>query len=81
VEVSHKYPYKSAAEAATDCSAYLLVTCCHLCWLQGNAKNIPAGNITAAGYMATLHFLQEYATMPKWLPDLYNARNEAVQQQ
>jgi hypothetical protein len=44
--------------------------------LQDNAKNIPAGNITAAGHMASLHFLQEYGTLPKWLPQLYKNRQQ-----
>jgi hypothetical protein len=44
--------------------------------LQDNAKNIPASNITAAGHMASLHFLQEYGTLPKWLPQLYKNRQQ-----
>jgi hypothetical protein len=47
--------------------------------VQGKAKNIPAGNITAAGHMASLHFLQEYGTLPKWLPQLYKNRQQAAE--
>lgn len=42
-------------------------------YLDG-ATNIPSGNITAAGYMAVLHFLQEYGTLHRWLPALYSNR-------
>jgi hypothetical protein len=55
--------------------ACLLWRCCHV---QGKAKNIPVGNITAAGHMASLHFLQEYGTLPKWLPQLYKNRHQAT---
>ncbi|WIA40027.1 hypothetical protein OEZ86_013451 [Tetradesmus obliquus] len=41
-----------------------------------NSKNIPAGNITAAGHMATLHFIQEYGSLPKWLPQVYKNRQQ-----
>jgi hypothetical protein len=37
------------------------------------AWNMPQNNATAAGYMAILHYLQEYGTLPMWLPALYTA--------
>eukprot|EP00775_Hariotina_reticulata_P002394 gene2394-2698_t len=40
------------------------------------AWNMPQNNITAAGYMAMLHYLQEYGTLPKWLPPLYKAAQQ-----
>jgi hypothetical protein len=41
---------------------------------QGSANNVPANNMTSIGYMAALHFLEEYGTLPRWLPKLYNNR-------
>lgn len=43
-----------------------------------NASNIPAGNITAAGWMAILHYVQEYGSLHNWLPAVYNSRNRTV---
>lgn len=37
------------------------------------ATNLPKGNITAAGYMASLHFMQEYGSLPAWLPKAFSA--------
>lgn len=39
------------------------------------AKNVPKGNITAVGYMAALHYLQEYGSLKSWLPQAYHANN------
>jgi hypothetical protein len=44
--------------------------------LQGSANNVPANNITSIGYMAALHFLEEYGTLPRWLPKVYNNRRQ-----
>lgn len=41
-------------------------------YLEG-AANVPAGNITAAAWMAALHYLQEYGSLPHWLPHAYKA--------
>eukprot|EP00879_Flechtneria_rotunda_P026070 GHRR01027750.1.p1 GENE.GHRR01027750.1~~GHRR01027750.1.p1 ORF type:complete len:297 (+),score=78.50 GHRR01027750.1:478-1368(+) len=38
-----------------------------------SATNISNANVTAAGYMAILHYLQEYGSLPFWLPQLWKA--------
>lgn len=38
------------------------------------AVNVPKGNITAAAWMAALHYSQEYGNLPKWLPQMYGGR-------
>lgn len=52
--------------------AAVTVACC----LQGSATNVPANNMTSIGHMAALHFLQEYGTLPRWLPKVYNNRQK-----
>uniref|UniRef100_A0A383W4B0 Uncharacterized protein n=1 Tax=Tetradesmus obliquus TaxID=3088 RepID=A0A383W4B0_TETOB len=42
----------------------------------GSATNVPANNMTSIGHMAALHFLQEYGTLPRWLPKVYNNRQK-----
>eukprot|EP00775_Hariotina_reticulata_P005280 gene5280-5515_t len=44
----------------------------------GGASNLPAGNITAAGYMAVLHYLQEYGRLPLWLPQVFAAQSSIL---
>ncbi|WIA20523.1 hypothetical protein OEZ85_004918 [Tetradesmus obliquus] len=43
---------------------------------KGSATNVPANNMTSIGHMAALHFLQEYGTLPRWLPKVYNNRQK-----
>jgi hypothetical protein len=39
-----------------------------------NATNIANNNMTQVGWLAALHFLQEYSGLGFWLPQLYAGR-------
>lgn len=40
----------------------------------GNARNIQRKNMTQAGWMNALHFLEEYGGLKNWLPQVYAGR-------